>query len=66
MPSEFAQEAKVEREQERAVEELSALWATLFGGPPPVKASPATLAEMLIQHLPAAPSYGPDSRPPRF
>ncbi len=58
-------ETDVQRDQDKAVDELVALWTALFGGPPPVKSSPSTLAELLVRHIPAAPSYGPDSRPPR-
>ena len=55
----------MKRDQDKAIDELAALWTALFGGPPPMKNSPSTLAELLVRHIPAAPSYGPDSRPPR-
>jgi hypothetical protein len=58
-------EIDVERSQDKAVGELVALWTALFGGPPPVKGSPSLLAELMVRHMPGAPSYGPDSRPPR-
>ena len=63
-PGDGAEDADVETGRDEAVDELVALWAALFGGPPPVKGSPALLAELLVRHLPPAPSYGPDSRPP--
>lgn len=34
-----------------------ALWAAVFGEPPPVEADATTVARILVEHLPPAPPY---------
>lgn len=42
----------------QAQPEIEALWASVFGGPPPVTGTAALMLEILIRHLPPAPPYG--------
>jgi hypothetical protein len=37
---------------------IHALWASVFGEPPPVTAAPELLIKILVRHLPLAPPYG--------
>lgn len=39
--------------------ELEAMWAALFGGPPPVSGPSSLLIRVMVAHLPAAPPYTP-------
>lgn len=43
----------------QAISELEKLWKAVFGGPPSVKSEARTLAQFLVDHLPAAPAYRP-------
>ena len=45
--------------ESRSVEELTALWAQVFGQPPAIKASAAELAMLLVRHLPQVAPYQP-------
>lgn len=42
-------------------QDVEALWADLFGGPPPIKAAPGLLLDILVRHMPLAPPYEPRS-----
>jgi len=47
----------------QSFEQLSALWTRVFGQPPPIKASAAELARLLVQHLPPIRPYQPGQPP---
>lgn len=38
--------------------EIEALWAEVFGEPPPIRCEPHFLAEVLVRSLPSPPPYG--------
>ena len=40
-------------------EQLEALWAEVYGGPPSIRVEPPVLAAVLVGSLPLAPAYTP-------
>ena len=46
-----------------AVDELQALWITLFGEPPFIRAEAQLLTRVLVSALPRAPPYEPAAAP---